>query len=713
MSQDRESRAFHKARLNKQKQKVSGLFAQAVSLHQRGLIAEAQVLYRQILQQVPGHFEALHHLGVTECQSGRHAEADRLLEQALRLEPRSPAAWSDRGIVLHEMKRFEDALACFDQALAVKPDFAQALSNRGNTLIEIERYDEAVASYDRAIAHNPNYAEAFNNRGHALKEIKRFDDAVASCDRAIALKPDYADAFSNRGFALIELKRFDEALASFEKAIAINPRLAAAWLGRGNVFLNANAFTEALVAYNKALAIRPDYFKALHQIAACYRRQGNIAAAVSHYDKALAIAPDFADAISNRIFALDFAANADFADHQTARRQWWVQVGAKIAATSRFSHVNSHDAARRLVIGYVSSDFNRHSAATAFKPVLRHHDKTRFEVICYSCSLTEDEETQEFRRLADVWRDGAQWSDDHLAEQINADHVDILVDLSGHSAGNRLGVFARKPAPVQVTAWGHASGTGLATVDYLFSDPVAIPKAVRHLFAETIYDLPCLITMEPPPYGRRPADPPICSRGFLTFGCFNRIGKISDEAVAAWAKILQAVSQSKLLIKDGQLDDLSLRAAFTEKFTQHDIAADRIGFMGSTSREAHLGALDQVDICLDPFPQNGGISTWEALHMGVPVVAKLGHSLPSRLSGAILSSVGMNEWVAGDIDQYQAIALKYAGAPEVLKALRHELPTRISASAASNSAAYTEAVEAAYRIMWETYAGAKTTAAIA
>jgi predicted O-linked N-acetylglucosamine transferase (SPINDLY family) len=713
MSNDKESRAFHKARLIKQKQKVSRLFAQAVALHQRGSIAEARVLYGQILERVPAHFEALHHLGLVECQSGRFEEADRLLEQALRLEPRSAAVYSDRGIVLHQMKRFEEALASFDQALAIKPDMPQALSNRGNTLIEIERYEEAVASYDAAIANNPNFADAFSNRGHALTELRRYDEAAASCDQAIAIKPDYADAFSDRGFALLELKRFDEALASFDRALAINPRSAAAWLGRGNVVLSTNAVAEALAAYNKALALRPDYFKALHQTAVCHRIQGDIEAAVSHYDKALAIAPDFAETISNRIFALDFAENADFAAHQAARTQWWTQVGSKIAARSNFSHLNSRDAARRLVIGYGSSDFNRHSAATAFKPVLSHHDKSQFQVVCYSCSLVEDEETAEFRQLADVWRNAAQWSDERLAERINADKVDIVVDLSGHSAGNRLGVFARKPAPVQVTAWGHASGTGLPTVDYLFSDPVAIPNAVRHLFAETIYDLPCMMTMEPPPYARRPADPPVCSRGFITFGSFNRFEKISDEAVTTWAGILQAISGARLLLKDRRLDDLSLRASLAEKFGRNGIATDRIEFMGSTSREAHLGAHDEVDICLDPFPQNGGISTWEALHMGVPVVAALGNSHPSRLSGAILSSLGMNEWVGNNIDYYRAIALKYAATPELLKKLRHELPQQILNSAASNSAAYTKAVEAAYRSMWESYVGTTAAAAIA
>ena len=713
MSQDKESRAFHKARLKKQLQKVSGAYAQAVLAQHHGLIAEAQTLYRQILEQVPAHFDALHRLGITEAQSGRHAEADRLLEQALNLEPRSAAAWSDRGIVLHELRRFEEALTCFDQALAIKPDLAEAWNNRGNALIEIERYEEAVASYDKAIAINPSYADAFGNRGNALKELRRFDEAVASCDRAIALKPNGADALSNRGFALHELKRLDEALESFDRAIAINPRLAPAWLGRGNVLLNANLVAEAFSAYNQALAIRPVYFKVLLQIAACYRKQGNIKAAISYYDKALAIKPDFATAVSNRIFALDFVAEADFEEHQKARRLWWTQIGSKIAAASKFAHGNSRDPTRRLVVGYVSADFYLHSAASAFKPVLEHHDKTRFQVVCYSCSPKEDAFTEGFRALADEWRDAAQWSDDRLAEQIQKDQIDILIDLSGHSAGHRLGVFARKPAPIQVTAWGHATGTGLPTIDYLFSDPVSIPKAVRHLFAETIYDLPCLITMEPPPYDLQPSDPPVCARGYVTFGSFNRIGKVSDEAVAVWAKILHATPHSRLLMKDGGLDDLSLRASFTAKFAQHGIAADRIDFMGTTPREAHLAALKEVDIGLDPFPQNGGISTWEALYMGVPIVAKLGQSIPSRLSGAILSSIGLQDWVAGDLDAYHAIALKYAGMPEYLQTLRHELRARIAASAAGNSAAYTRAVEAAYRMMWDTYIRTKTSAYVA
>lgn len=711
MSKEKGLRAFQNARLRKQQGKVSGTFAQALTLHQRGMVADAQALYSEILEKVPNHFDALHHLGIAASQGGRYEEAERLLARALGVDPRSAAAYSNRGIALHELKRFEEAVESFHHAIAIKPDFPEALSNLGNALAELERFEEAVAAYDKAIALKPDYAEALANRGHALRELRRYDEAVASCERAIAIRPTLADAHSNRGFALSELKRADEALASFDKALAIKPALAAAWLGRGNLLFDKKLIDEALAAYGKALAIRPDYFKVLIQLAACHGVRGNIEEAVACYDRALALKPDFSDGISNRIFTLDFAPNVGFAEHQEARKFWWRQVGVKIADRAPRHHANSLDSARRIVVGYVSADFRNHSASAAVKPVLAHHDKSRFEVICYSCSAVEDEVTTEFRRIADRWRSASQLSDEQLADRIREDQVDILVDLSGHSAGNRLAVFAAKPAPIQVTAWGHATGTGLPTFDYLFSDSVAIPGAVRHLFAEKIYDLPCLITMEPPFLGFSASDLPALALGHVTFGVFNRISKISDDAVALWARILHSVPRSRIVIKDHALDSAALRTLLGERFARHGVSAERIDLMGSTSRIEHLLAFGNVDIALDPFPQNGGISTWEAVHMGVPVVAKLGNSVPSRLSGAILSSIGLGDWVAESMDDYHAIAVKYASMPEHLEALRRELPSRIAVSPAGNNVLYAKAVEAAYRSMWERYVSAMSVSA--
>lgn len=292
-------------------------------------------------------------------------------------------------------------------------------------------------------------------------------------------------------------------------------------------------------------------------------------------------------------------------------------------------------------------------------------------------------------------------SDDEFDEQIQADQIDILVDLSGHTAGHRLDVFARKPAPVQVSAG--ATGTGLPAIEYLFSDPVICPAAGRHLFAEKIVDLPCVITIEPLPEQLRPSDPPVLAKGHVTFGVFNRATKISEDVVSLWSSILHSVPRSRMLMKHYGFDQAAMRSRLLEKFAGHGISADRVAFLGATSRGDHLAAFKDVDISLDPFPHNGGISTSESLQMGVPVVAMLGKTVSSRSAGAILSSVGMKDWVAENADDYLAVAVKFASAPNHLKALRHELPARLSASAAGNSALYTQAIERAYRKMWADY----------
>jgi predicted O-linked N-acetylglucosamine transferase (SPINDLY family) len=341
--------------------------------------------------------------------------------------------------------------------------------------------------------------------------------------------------------------------------------------------------------------------------------------------------------------------------------------------------------------------------------VLQNHDKTQFEIACYSCSVAQDERTEDFRRIADKWVDASQWSDRILADRVYADRIDILIDLSGHSAGHRLGAFARKPAPIQVTAWGHGTGTGLPSIDYLFCDPITMPPSMRHLFAEKLYDLPCIITTEAPPPDLRPSDPPVLSNGYVTFGVFNRMAKVSDDAVAVWAAILKRVPDSRLLMKDGALNEEAVRAGLRERFAARGVAPERIDFLGYTPREQHLAAFGNVDICLDPFPQNGGVSTWEALHMGVPVVAKLGDVPVNRLSSAILGSIGLSDWVAGSVDEYVSIAATRASMPESLKALRHALAAKIAASAAGNGALYTRAVEQAYRAMWEDYCRSRPT----
>jgi len=547
----------------------------------------------------------------------------------------------------------------------------------------------------------PAHVPALNNRGAAFKDLRQPEKAIAELNLALAIDPDCTDAWINRGETLLVLRRLDEALASFDRALSIDAEQSLAWLGRANILLLTSRVADALAACQRAIAIEPNSVRALTQIGRCHAFQGDADVAVSFFDRALAIRPDDESALANKIWTLDFSADCDFARHQAARSEWWRRIGSNISTERPSQYENGRDPSRRIVLGYVSAEFRRRSAAYSFRPVLENHDKSRFEVICYSATPIEDDVTGSFQRLANRWRNVLQWPDDQLADCIRADKVDILIDLSGHSDGNRLRTFARKPAPIQVTAWGHGTGTGLPTIDYLFSDPVAIPAEVRHLFAEQIYDLPSLIVIEPPPAELRCSVPPVMSNGYVTYGVLNRVSKISDAAIKVWARILSADVTSRLLIKDKLVDDPSIQRLLLERFACHDIAPARISFQGSTSREGHLAAHRCVDICLDPLPQGGGVTTWEALYMGVPVVAKLGNGVSSRVAGAILSSVGLSDWVAADDDGYVEIALR--SAPDRLRRIRSELPSLIEQRC--GAAEYTRAVEEAYRTMWQTYCG--------
>jgi predicted O-linked N-acetylglucosamine transferase (SPINDLY family) len=715
---------------------VATLFAKATAYHQFGQFAEAKVGYKKVLKKYSNHFDTLHMLARSEYQSGDPVAAERFLKLAVLSNPQSAAARCDLGVLLASLRRQDEALACFDKLIAMKADFGDAHFQRGNVLLALRRFPEAIASFDQAIAvdssnvnalfnkglalHelarladaitcydaalkvNPAYVPALINRGAAFKDLRQAEKSVADFDMALAIKPDEPAAWLNRGEALLVLERYGEALASFDKTLAINPQIATAWLGRANILMLAANVTEALVACQRALAIEPTSVKALTQIGQCYALQGDAGAAVSWFDRALAIKSDDGSALANRIYSLDFCEDSDFAQHQAARSEWWRHIGSKISAEHPAQYDNECDPAKRIVLGYVSAEFRQRSAAFSFRPVLENHDKTQFEVICYSASPIEDADTASFRQLADQWRGVSQWSDDRLADCIRADKVDILIDLSGHGGGNRLGVFARKPAPIQVTAWGHSTGTGVPTIDYLFSDAVAIPAEVRPLFAEQIYDLPCLMIIEPPPASLRCAEPPVLSNGHLTYGVLNRISKISDAVIKVWARILQADVTSRLLIKDRLLDDVSVRRRLLERFASHGIASSRISLQGSTTREAHLAVHQSIDISLDPFPQGGGVTTWEALYMGVPVVAKLGTGVTSRVSGAIVSAVGLSDWVAADDDKYVEMALRWTR--ERLTTIRSELPRLIERG--FSPAEYTGAVETAYRAMWQKFCGA-------
>jgi predicted O-linked N-acetylglucosamine transferase (SPINDLY family) len=728
------SRAVQNPKLQKKLRRQAEALLAAVAAYREGRHEDVQSLCRRMLRDLPNYFDAMHLLGVSILDCGRFEDAKRILERAVALDPGSADAHSNLGFALFNLKRHDEARACYEKALALKPNFPLALRNLGNVLLRLELADEAIAAFTRTIELKADDAEACCNRGVAEMSLKRYEAAAASAEKALtlqprhfeamvgkglahlelrhyevaeaafnaalAIKPDAAELLAHRGRLYLQLARRAQAEADFDAAIALEPSLEIAWRAKAQVSMLTGNVAQAIVACKKVLEQNPASEIAVTLLGACLGKLGDTAAAIQHFDRALEIKPDCDEAITKKIFYLDFLPEADFATQQGARRYWWDVIGSKFAR--RKLAARPLDPQKRIVVGYVSSDFRTHSAARAFLPVLRSHDKASFQVNCYSCSPMRDSLTEVFRSLADVWVDAAGLSDDELADRIQADGVDILVDLSGHTAGNRLNVFARKPAPIQVTAWGHGTGTGLQTMDYFFADPVTVPQDVRHLFAERVHDLPSVITMEPVSEAH-PSALPMLRNGFVTFGVFNRIDKISDDVLAVWSKLLRAVPGSKIVVKHVALDDALVRDGLVGRFAAQGISEDRVICMGSTERVDHLKAFGNIDISLDPFPQNGGISTWESLYMGVPVVARLGNGVPSRITGAILKAIGLDDWVADDDDGYVAIAQKYASTPSDLEKLRADLPATIARSPAGNVALYTQKVEAGYRQFWRDY----------
>lgn len=530
----------------------------------------------------------------------------------------------------------------------------------------------------------------------------KLEDAESLYRQVLAADAGNFTATQCLGVIASQRGQYQEAVRLISEALSVNPRSAMAHLNLGIALGKLGRYPEALNHYRFSLQLNPDVADTYMNRAVALHALQRHGEALADYDRALALKPDFALAHSNKIFVLDFIPRFGFEEHQAERRRYF-EMQARDLLPAAQDYPNPRDPDRRLVLGYVSADFRRHSAATCFGPILRRHDRTRFQVNLYSGVLSEDDWTEEFRQSADVWRPTTNLSDAELADLIRRDGVDILVDLSGHTEGNRLLVFARKPAPVQVTAWGHGGGTGLPTIDYQFTDPVHTPDWARHLFAEASYDLPCCITFESTPTAPLVTLLPALTQGHLTFGSINRLIKMTPAVQALWARILQNVPGSRLLLKDASLDDPSHRERLRASFLQLGIDGPRLELRGFTSHEDHLATCGEVDIMLDSFPQNGGITTWESLWMGVPLVVLAGNKPPSRISAAILHALGLDEWIAGDEEDYLHRAVSNASNLDALARFRQGIRARIESSAAGNPELYTRRVEDGYRMMWKNW----------
>lgn len=733
----RDAEQLYRQVLNRQPKHADALHLLGVVAHQGGHHEVAVKLIRQATAVTPNAAPYFGNLGNAFKSLGQLDQAITAYRRSISLRPNHPPSHSNLGNALAANGQLAEAIAAYRKAIDLKPDYAEAHYNLGKTQEDAGQLDDAIGTYRRAVELQPSFFQAYSNLGSALAKAGRLDESAAACHKAIALEPRHAPAFSNLGFVLLKLGRPDEAIAACEKAIALQPDLELVHNNLGNALLRKGLRDRAIAAFRQATVIRPNDAQAHANLGsalndawllddaidACRRaielnpalpeapynlgnvlkHKGKQEAAAAAYRKAVELRPDFAEAHVNLAYLLHYhpgvSPQAVFEEH--AR---WSERHAKPLENPIQPHGNRRDPERRLRIGYVSPDFRQHPVSRFFLPVIGRHDRERFEVHCYSDVADPDATTGQIRARADHWHDIAGLTDAQVADVIRNDQIDILVDLAGHTADNRLLAFARKPAPVQVTYLGYPGSTGLTAIDYRLTDALADPPGLTEsLHSEQLVRLSeCAWCYEP---GDTPDPAPRPDRP-ITFGCFNNFAKITEPVLDLWARILKEVPDSMLLLKGLALMQESSRQSVYRHFESLGIERNRLELLGlSTSHHEHLALYNRMDIALDTFPYHGTTTTCEALWMGVPVVTLAGQSHASRVGVSLLTNVGLAELVARDTGQYVEIAAGLVGAPSCLADLRGTLRERMRRSPLMDAVQFTRNVEAAYRSVWTDWCG--------
>jgi len=771
----------------------------AISHHDAGRLRKAESMYRRILQHEPANAEALRMLGLLAHQVGRYEDAETLIRQALAIQPR-PDYFSNLGVVLAARKKLDDAIGAFQQALAMQPNDPQTLTNLASALVETRQFDRAIAIYRQVIASQPNlveahynlgkalqesgdaagaadayrkatslqprHADAWNNLGTALKHLNRPAEAIAAYQQALIARSDFAEAQNNFGAALSQsgnaiaaidayqraialrgefpeaqnnlgntlerLGRSHEAADAYRTALAVKSDFPEAYNNLGNVLLETSRLDEAIECYRKAIALRPDYADALNNLGNALKTSGRVDAALDAYRRAASLSADSRVA-GNLLYFLHFHPTFGPREIYDAHLAWNDRFAAQVP---RLSHANDRDPDRRLRIGYVSPDLRENPVGRFMLPLMRQHDHTSFEIHCYTDTITSDPLAEALRSHAAAWHVTAGLSDEQLAERIRADGIDVLVDLTMHLKGSRLMAFARKPAPVQITYLAYCSTTGLAAMDYRFTDSRLDPQKSPTVYTEQSIRLRnywCYAPLDspsrtsassvesyagPPPlrspgvpgegvvseHLAHPGPSPAETVGHVAFGCLNSFSKTNPPLLAMWAKILVSVPGSRLIL---HADEGSHRRETLDLFARHGVDASRIAFNGFQPMDRYLAQYQQIDIALDPFPYAGGTTTCDALWMGVPVVSRTGSTAVSRGGASLLSNVGLSDLVADSEAAYVRIAIELASDRERLAELRRTLRPRMQASPLMDEVGFARDVETQYRNLWRRWVAQK------
>lgn len=677
-------------------------FTAAARYAQQRALPEARQLLISILEREPEYTDSMYLLASVVAQEGDLELGEQLLRQALALEPKKALYWVLLGNLLQRLGRLADSETCYQNAIYLEgPSYTDALYNWANTCERMGRNRHAMSLLERVITLAPEHVEARNNLANLLRAAGRNEEAVAHLEQALRDHPHAVPILLNLGNALLSSGRAEESLGCFDKAIQLAPNMAVLYNNRGNVLRALKRTAEALRSFGDGIGREPMRAEFWVNRGSSLQLLGRMEEAAESYAQALAFHPDNPVAHGASLFSLHYDPRRTPLDLLAGHRVWGERYGQPLARTPAFP--NTPDPERRLRVGFVSPDLRQHPVSFFTEPLFAAHARESFAFVAYSSTFHPDAWTERLKPLMEQWVDVATLTDLELAQRIESDGVDVLIDLSGHTAGNRLLVFARKPAPVQLSWLGYFNTTGLEAMDYLVVDPVIAPEEETAPFVEQPLRLEggylCYRGPDYAPAPERSADRP------LTYGCFNTSSKVTANVIALWARLLEAAPEARLLLRNGTLDDALAREEYHKAFEAAGVSRERVLLQGGASHPDLLATYAEVDVALDPFPYNGGTTTCEALWMGVPVVTLSGDRFVSRVGASILTYAGFPEWICRTEEEYIARALALGRDRNAWNTQRGELRSRMEASVLGDRQGFTRRFEDALRTVWRKWCG--------
>jgi len=707
---------------------------------QAGQLHDAESCYRKALEIDPGHPGALYFLAGLACEDGRLQLAKELIAELLESEPNDAEAWHLSGVVAVKEANPRRATECFRQVVVLQPANAQAHYSFGLILSAQGDLDAALESFQRAIGINPALTEAHTaienilraqgkivavapSQHHASKTnlpiesreniarmlVKqgRLDEAIATYRKAIAEAPASANLHLDLARALMDKSLDADAITCLQRVISLDPNCAEAYGRLGHLLNQQCRISEGIAALQQAVALMPASSRLSFYLSSALHKAGKLPEAIACLQQAMALNPNNIDVytalLGTRLYSPDYSPEQALADRSafSERFEGPLRQNWPIHSKAAKSH-------KRLRVGFVSGDFLSHPVGYFLEAVLRElRKRDGIDIILYSMSTTEDAVTHRIRATAHTWSSVSALSDDAFEQRIRADNLNILVDLSGHTNLHRLLVFARKPAAVQVTWLGDCGTTGLKAIDYILCDRHSVHNGEAKFYSEKPWYLPhTRLCLTAPTEWIAVAPLPAIVNGYVTFGCFNNLIKMSERVVAVWARILKHVPNARLMLKSASFFDAGVREDVLQRFAVHGVAADRLLLKPGSPRQEYFAAYNSIDIALDPFPFTGGTTSVDGIWMGVPMVTKRGDSIASRQGESILLNLDLQEWIANDDDDYVELAVRQAANLTNLAALRGRLRAKLEASPLCDAKLFAQHLDEAFKRMWQTYCDA-------